>query len=85
MDSVLFFCFDFFFVLTVSVESTQSPQGQVVDCKVQDQEGLQSVDWQDVCLDKPKWCQDLEVDSVIWMMSEPGHQHLTNGEGQVLS
>jgi hypothetical protein len=27
----------------------------------------------------------VEVDRVIWTVSEPGHQHLTNGEGQMLS
>jgi hypothetical protein len=27
----------------------------------------------------------VEVDSVIWVVSEPGHQYLTNGEGQALS
>jgi hypothetical protein len=26
----------------------------------------------------------VEVDSVIWMVMEPRHQHLTNGKGQVL-
>jgi hypothetical protein len=27
----------------------------------------------------------VEVDCIVQMVSEPGHQHLTNGEGQVLS
>jgi hypothetical protein len=27
----------------------------------------------------------VEMDCIIWMVSEPRHQHLTNGEGQVLS
>jgi hypothetical protein len=27
----------------------------------------------------------VEVDAVIWVVSEPWHQHLTNGKGRVLS